>query len=569
MREHTSWWNRVRDFLSAPVFAQDEDKTRTARSLNPLLLGLFILVLLGAVATVFVFAAKLASGIGVLVLFLVVVLAKLLLERGRVREASWIFLVSTWLVSNAIVILGADPNPLIAANVSLTVIAGLVLGVDVALLVVVVSSALYLGVLSGASLGLTLPVVFPGTAVSDWLMLTMTLGMALIPLNLALRSLQESLSRARRSNLALEAQQKQLATLVAERTEDLNRRTGYLGAASAIAAVVVAVERDPQELLARVVHIISEQFGFYHAGIFMLDETRSWAELQAASSVGGQRMVRRGHRLRVGAEGIVGTVVATGEPRVAQDVGQDAVYFDNPDLPETRSEVALPLRVQDEALGALDVQSTDPQAFTEEDVAILQTIADQVAVAINNVRLLRQVEESVDFERNLYTERSQEAWRDLLQQELQISLASHEQSTLPFDGWEAQMKQAAETGQMVVGEAEGAPSVALPLKVRDQVIGVIDGRKPSGGVWTPSEITLLETVAEQLSVALESGRLYQETQRRAARERLTREITDQIRGALTVDEAVQRTLRQLGEALGAEMLARLEVDDSAAEGRLA
>jgi GAF domain-containing protein len=570
MRETANWFGGLKGFLAAPVFEGDEDKTRIARSLNPLLLGLFGLVLIAAVATIFVFAAKLASGIGVAFLFLVVLVAKLLLERGLVRGASWVFLISVWLVSNAIVVLGADANPLIAANVSLTVIAGLVLGGGFALLVVITTSFLYLGVVIGTNLGLTLPVIFPGTAVSDWLMLTMSLGMALIPLNLALRSLGISLSRARRSNVALEAQQEQLEILIAERTEELNRRTGYLGAATGIAAAVAAVEQDPQEFLTQVVTVISEQFGFYHTGLFLLDTTGAWAELQAASSVGGRRMVEREHRLRVGTEGIVGTVVATGEARIAQDVGEDAVYFENPDLPETRSEVALPLRIHDEIIGALDVQSTEAQAFSDEDVIVLQAITDQVAVAINNVRLLRQVEESLAVERRLYAERSQESWRDLMRQQMQLSIVSGEEATRPFEAWEWQMKRAAETGQVVVEDGEqGATSVALPLKVREQVIGVIDGRKPEGAVWTRAEIALLETLAEQLSVALESGRLYHETQRRAVRERLTREIADQIRGATTVDEAVQRALQQLGEALEAEMLVRLEVDGDASEGRQA
>jgi GAF domain-containing protein len=138
--------------------------------------------------------------------------------------------------------------------------------------------------------------------------------------------------------------------------------------------------------------LISKQFGFYHAGIFLLDERDEYAVLQAASSEGGRRMLERGHKLRVGEVGIVGHVASTGEPRVALDVGEDTAHFAHPDLPNTRSEMALPLKVQDRVIGVLDVQSTHEAAFSEDDVAVLQTMADQLATAIANARLFEQVQ---------------------------------------------------------------------------------------------------------------------------------------------------------------------------------
>ncbi len=541
---------RIKGFIAAPIFEQDEEKTRAAYSLNPLLLGLFVLVLLGALATVFVFAAKVASAIGVLVLFLMVLVVKVLLQRGLVRQASFVFLINLWIVSNTIVVLSPDRNPIVAANVSLMVIAGLVLGTGAALVVAIVSSMLYLVLAIVVGMGVTLPAVFPGTDTSAWLMLTMSLVMALVPLNLVLRSLRASLSLAQQSNLALEAQQQQLETLVAERTGELTRRTSYLGATTAIAGAMAAVQMDAQSLLARVVHIISEQFGFYHTGIFLVDETETWAVLQAASSEGGQRMMERGHQLRVGLQGIVGAVVARGEVRIAQDVGRDTVYFDNPDLPGTRSEIALPLRVRNKTIGVLDVQSTESEAFTAEDITILQAIADQVAVAISNTNLLQQVEERVADVRRLYAERSREAWQELLQTQSQLSLVSDARGISKFDIWEPQMRAAAQTGEVINMEGLDSNSVALPLKVRDQVIGVIDGRKPAGVAWNPLEIALLETLAEQLSVALESGRLYQETQRRAVREQIVSEITGRMRATLNIETVLQTAAQEISEALG-------------------
>jgi nitrate/nitrite-specific signal transduction histidine kinase len=148
---------------------------------------------------------------------------------------------------------------------------------------------------------------------------------------------------------------------VTERTADLERRTVQLEAAAEVAREATAI-RDVAQLLDETVHLISERFGFYHAGVFLVDDAREYAALRAASSEGGRRMLERGHKLAVGKVGMVGYVTGTGEARITLDVGEDAAHFVNPDLPETRSEITLPLRVRGEVIGALDVQSTEEAA---------------------------------------------------------------------------------------------------------------------------------------------------------------------------------------------------------------
>jgi len=180
--------------------------------------------------------------------------------------------------------------------------------------------------------------------------------------------------------------------------QETQRRATQLATAAAVARDATAI-LDVDHLLDQAVHLISEQFGFYHAGVFLLDEHDEYAILQAASSEGGRRMLERGHKLRVGEVGIVGYVASTGEPRIALDVGQDATHFANPDLPDTRSEMALPLKVQERVVGVLDVQSTHEAAFSEDDVAVLQTMADQLATAIANARLFEQAQRRARRER--------------------------------------------------------------------------------------------------------------------------------------------------------------------------
>ena len=189
----------------------------------------------------------------------------------------------------------------------------------------------------------------------------------------------------------LHSHAEKLERRVAERTSDLERRTVQLRVAAEVAREATTAE-EMDDLLDRAVNLIRERFGFYHAGIFLLDERGEYAVLRAATSEAGRRMLERGHKLKVGEVGIVGYVTSTGQPRIVLDVDTDAIHFKNPLLPETRSELALPLRVGDRIIGALDVQSVQEAAFDEEDVAILQTMADQLAVAIEKLERAAQIQ---------------------------------------------------------------------------------------------------------------------------------------------------------------------------------
>ena len=165
---------------------------------------------------------------------------------------------------------------------------------------------------------------------------------------------------------------------VSERTNELeqaNKRTEYranlLQAVAQIARAIASIG-DIDSLLPNITRVISDRFGYYHVGIFLLDENKEYAVLKAASSEGGKRMLERSHRLKVGEEGIVGYVTGSGQPRIAVDTGAEAIYFKNPDLPGTRSELTLPLIINDRVIGALDVQSEQPHAFSEDDILVLR-----------------------------------------------------------------------------------------------------------------------------------------------------------------------------------------------------
>ncbi len=404
-----------------------------------------------------------------------------------------------------------------------------------------------------------------GAWLSRILVFVMLALLLLLPMSFLVQRLVAALTRSRELAEELEAQRAGLEVAVVARTADLARRSTQLDTAAQVARDATAIH-DVQQLLEETAHLVSERFGFYHTGLFLLEEAGGadragapgqatngqYAVLRAASSEGGRRMLARGHRLKVGEQGIVGYVTALGEPHVALDVGADAVFFDNPDLPDTRSEMALPLRVRGEIIGALDVQSDKGAAFSDEDVTVLQTLADQVAVAISNARLFQQVQESLEAERRAYGELSLRAWQELIHTKPGLRQWYDPQGVLSADGeLREQMKRALQEGRPIAGRDGSAASLAVPLKVRDQVIGVLDAYKPAGTVsWTEEEQALLQTLADQLADALESARQYEDTQRRAAQDRVVSEITSRVRETLDVDTVLQTAVREMGRALG-------------------
>jgi GAF domain-containing protein len=408
------------------------------------------------------------------------------------------------------------------------------------------------------------------TVLQNVIILDVLLAFMGILLYTAIDNLSKSLVRARRnerqmaeSNLELEAIRASLEERVQERTRELARRAGYLEATATVARDAASI-LNLQEMLDRVAALISERLGFYHTAIYLTDAAGEWAELQAAWGTGGKRMIARRHRVPVSGKGIVPYAIDRGEPRLALDVGADAVFLNNPDLADTRSEAALPLRARGQIIGALDVHSDQPQAFEQEDIVALQTLADQVGLAISNARLFRQAQESLEAERRAYGQLSGEAWEEMLRVNPNLGYLFSQGALARLENRPAGPLSA--PGQVENGNGDVPPSqmqelpeLKLRVQARGNVIGTISAHKPDqAGTWTPEEIALLETLTEQLGTALESARLYQDSQRRATRERLIGEVTARMRETLDVEAVLKTAVGEVRQALGLEkVLVRL------------
>lgn len=545
-------WNKWLRLLTPPTFAGDDEKTRVAALLNAIL-WIFTAICITA-AVLFLFLPNRELSLPLVTVFILGNTGLVwLMRRGRVALASALFLIGFWLLMLSVcVFLGGTYSTSYWSFIVIVVAAGLLRGERGALVFAALSVVAGLGIALAQDAGLLAAGIGVRSPMEQWGTLSLFMLATAGLLNLTSRSLSEALQRARGYAAELEGERVGLEATVRERTLELTRRTRYLEVIAAIAHEATA-ELELRALMARVVDSISQQFGFYHTGLFLIDDVGEWAELKAASSEGGQRMLVRRHRLRVGQEGIVGYVSQCGESRVALDTGRDRVFFDNSDLPLTRSEVALPLLARGRVIGVLDVQSAEPEAFGREDVAVMQLLADQIATAINNARLFQQTAESVETERRAYRGLAGEAWAKLLNAQTALGFVSDRQAVVPVgDTWTPEMKLALAKGQLIT-DAEKAV-LAIPIKVRGHVIGVIDGRKPDGSQWDPDEIALVQTLAEQSALALESARLYQDTQRRAARERMISEVAGHIRETLDMEAMLRTAAEEMRRALALEDL---------------
>jgi GAF domain-containing protein len=314
---------------------------------------------------------------------------------------------------------------------------------------------------------------------------------------------------------------------------ELWRKSNQLRAASEVARQVTEL-RDLASLLQNIVKLAAEQFEFYHVGLFLVDEDGRFAVLQAASSEGGRQMLEGGHKLEVGAQGIVGYVASAGKPRVALDVGADAVFFNNPYLPQTSSEMALPLMARNRVIGVLDIQSEKTHAFQQEDVDIMQTLADQLAVAIENARLFSSTQAVISQLQAVTFAQTREAWQSYLKRR-----------TMAYQYTPLGIRTIADDAATVRRNGDYRE---FPVNLHGQQVGtILLRRKESAAGWNRREEELIQEVARQVALAADNSRLLEETNRRIAEEQTLGEITTRLGRTLDFDTLLQTAARELGE----------------------
>jgi len=534
-------WTRIKRLLLPPVFEGDEEKTNRARLINSLLIIIMITAIMFPAVSLLA-GAPIEQIVGILVAILVItaVVLMILIRVGLIQPVAIILGIVWWMLFTfGIYSFGGLHDTAITGFFFLLILTSIIGGWRELLGFSVLAIGSMIAVYVAEQTGIVQPDINIPSDAADLAMPIVIVAASTFVLRTSIgfqssanEKIEKNAEKLAEANLELQSSRDELAF----QAQELERRTRYLEATAKIARDVAA-ELDPETLLRQVAILVSEQFEFYHTGIFLIDLTGSYAILEAASSKGGQSMLERGHRLRVGQEGIVGYVASAGRSRVALDTGVDAVYFNNPDLPETRSEAALPLQVRGHILGVLDVQSVEPNAFDDEGIGVLQTMADQIAIALQNAQLFQQVEESLETQRRAYGEMSREAWERLTKEQQALGYHYVRGKVVP-----SKEAQALETPDL--------PEISIPIQLGDEIIGYITAHKNSDlEIWSTDEINVIENLSSQLSVALESARLYQDTQLRAAREQLTGEVTSRIRETLDIETMLKTASDEIRKAL--------------------
>jgi GAF domain-containing protein/HAMP domain-containing protein len=345
--------------------------------------------------------------------------------------------------------------------------------------------------------------------------------------------------------------------LANERTE---KRSAQFQAIAQVGRAITSIQ-NLRELLPYITQVASEQLGFYHVGIFLFDKDREYAVLSAANSEGGKRMLERGHKLKVGQVGIVGYVASLGKPRIALDTGADAVFFTNPDLPNTHSEMALPLNVGSGIIGVLDVQSEQPAAFGQEDIELLTIMADQIGLAIQNSQRFEETQKAMSEAEAISKQYMRQEWQSIAREgeNLGYYFTRNKLELLANRFETADIIEATQSGQSKLVKGQAQNRLTIPVKLRGQVIGVLSLHSNGGRVWKNDVIDIAQAVADRVAMAIENARLLESSQDQAARERTVSEITSKIGASVNLRNVLQIAVEELGRILpGSDVIIQLE-----------
>jgi GAF domain-containing protein len=315
----------------------------------------------------------------------------------------------------------------------------------------------------------------------------------------------------------------------------MGKRAEQLKLVANVAKSAISIQ-DEDRLLPYIAELIHQGFNIYHVGVFLLDEQKQYAILRASNSDGGLIMLKRNYRLKIGEHGIVSFVISRGVPRITLNVGQDAAFFDNPDLPDTRSELALPLKIGEMIIGALDLQSTEEKAFREEDISVLSILSDQVAIAIQNARSLEQAQRAL-YEAEVATRQlSGNAWKGYAKK--------FQTRGYRYDGVKSEALIEASDSQ------KQKDALSIPVQVRGHTIGHLKLRAlDATHRWTEDERAIIESTAERVALALDGARLLDEAQKRAARESFLSDVGAKLGTSFQLDSILRDTVEELGQTL--------------------
>lgn len=359
-----------------------------------------------------------------------------------------------------------------------------------------------------------------------------------------------------------EAMRAQLAQTLETLAERLEARTRDVRLTQDIGRTITG-ERDLQRMMDGVVYLITDNFPtIYHAQIFLPDDN-NYAVLRASTGDAGRALLERGHKLEIGSVSVIGQVMEQGEVVLARDTAMSDVHRRNEFLQDTRAELAIPLRVENRVIGALDVQSRYPDAFPDDQIAVLMTLANSIAIAIENIRLF---EESYRQMRQVEVERrnrTQLDWDTYLRPDEKTYYTSRAGNITSYR-FEDLRRAVYQSGQAIVGgeTPNGTIPFAVPIRLRDQILGIAEYELP-GNEFRYDKVLLAEELVNRLAISLDNARLFRESQLSAERERIVNEISAKLQGQTDIESILETAVREVSYALrSARVGIELQFDQS-------
>jgi len=540
--------NFLTALLTPPVFPDDENKTRTARYghwIALVFMGIIVLYEVFGKITTQAFALNILDPIFI-TLFIILFVCLRLIRNGRVARANTLLVSLLWIGINIVAFLGFGVrDSAYIANFIVILAAGLLLGRQAAIILTFATFVIGIGLAYAETNNISPTayyIVSPASVLQDisaiYFIYAIFLFMLIGGLDTALKNAQTGKSEVEAANRELYESQNRLEENHNELlviNEQLKRRTERINSIAEISKTVTSIQ-EIRLLLSSVVNTISHRFGYYHVGIYLMDEQKQYAVLRASSSKGGLSMIEKNHRLRIGEQSAVGFVAHSGQGHIVTEAATDKAFFNDPELPDILSEMALALKSGDELIGILDIQSPKTNAFSEDDRSTLPILADQVAIAIQNAflfersqRLLREAETASQLA-------SQQEWK-LYEKALQTR-------GYRYDGIKSESLQ----------EAELTPAsnklLNIPVRLRGQTIGNIK-LKPvdSSHSWTEDELAIIEATSDRVALALEGSRLLDDAQKRAARETFLSDVAAKLSTSFQLDSILRDTVEELGKTL--------------------
>ncbi|HLP80934.1 MAG TPA: GAF domain-containing protein, partial [Nitrosomonas sp.] len=308
----------------------------------------------------------------------------------------------------------------------------------------------------------------------------------------------------------------------------------------------IASIQNLDHLLSVIANSISEHLGYYHIGIYLLNENGDFLNMKAASGEGGQRMLRRNSFLPVESNSLVGFVANRRQIRIAQNVEPDVTFM--PDLPDTRSEIGLPLITGRQVIGVLDVQSTLPNAFSDQDVKVLTTLANQIAISVQNARLFEETRRALAEAEKIYQQFVQQGWSQITKE---APVLGYKYSQYGLSALETSGEGNSITLSEKINQDDQQVILSIPITLRDQAIGAISIRPSNiaSRELDEDELAIIQATVERMALALENARLLEDSQRRATRERAIGEISAKLSEKSEIDSILRSTAEELGKKL--------------------